>query len=129
VRLTAPEGLTAIGDVALLTTLVAQLLGNAWKFTAGVEAAEVELGFAGDADPTFWVRDNGAGFDPASAGRLFSPFQRMHPAEAFPGIGMGLAIVRRIVHRHGGRVWADAAVGRGATVSWTLPARAVVRTS
>ena len=98
-----------------------RLLGNAWKFSGKVEKPTVEFGsLTIDGEPTYFVRDNGAGFDPAYATRLFSPFQRLHSEDDFAGRGIGLAIVRRIVGRHRGRVWAEGAVGTGATVFFTL---------
>ncbi|WP_187471228.1 CHASE domain-containing protein [Luteimonas viscosa] len=122
-------GLEAGGDVALLRNLLQNLLGNAWKFTGGTEHARIEFGrAAGDgAMPgmvEFFVRDNGAGFDPAYASKLFRPFQRLHGADEFEGHGIGLATVKRIVERHGGTIRAEGAVGRGATFRFTLPARA-----
>jgi signal transduction histidine kinase len=118
-------GLTAAGDRRLLQAVLENLLGNAWKFTrprAG--AARIEVGrLPGVAPPTFFVRDNGAGFDMAYASRLFAPFQRLHRAEAFEGTGIGLATVQRIVERHGGEIWAEAAVDQGATFFFTLPGR------
>ncbi len=115
------DGLQAIGDERLLRIALDCLLGNAWKFSGKVEHATVEFGSRQiDGEETYFVRDNGAGFDPKYATRLFSPFQRLHAEEDFEGRGMGLAIVRRVVGRHGGRVWADSAAGQGATVFFTL---------
>ncbi len=110
-------------DPALAQTLVENLIGNAWKFTGKVATPRIELGATmTDADRhTFFVRDNGAGFDMTFAGKLFAPFQRLHTAGEFPGTGIGLATVQRIVHRHGGRVWAEGKVGAGATFFFTLP--------
>jgi light-regulated signal transduction histidine kinase (bacteriophytochrome) len=114
--------LVANADERLLSILLENLLGNAWKFTAKTAAARVELGATAQGGETrFFVRDNGAGFDPAYAGRLFAPFRRLHTEAQFSGTGIGLATVRRIVDRHGGRVWAEGAVDAGATVYFTLP--------
>ena len=103
-------------------TVLENLLDNAWKFTSGRDDASIEFGTApsGDAAVCCYVRDNGAGFDPAYADKLFQPFQRLHAARDFPGTGTGLASVRQIVERHGGQVWAEGAVGAGATFYFTL---------
>jgi light-regulated signal transduction histidine kinase (bacteriophytochrome) len=115
------EGLRTTGDERLLRTALDHLLGNAWKFSGKVEKPTVEFGSLEiEGEPTYFVRDNGAGFDAAYATKLFSPFQRLHSEQDFAGRGIGLAIVRRIIGRHGGRVWADGAVGKGATVFFTL---------
>jgi signal transduction histidine kinase len=111
------DGLTADADPKLLAIVLQNLLGNAWKFTAKQPAARIEVGR--DADG-FFVRDNGAGFDMQRASKLFGVFQRLHLDTEFPGTGIGLATVRRIVERHGGRVWARGAVGMGATFWFTL---------
>jgi signal transduction histidine kinase len=116
------EGLVAHVDRRLMEVLLENLLANAWKFTARAASPRVELGsFEDDGVRTFYVRDNGAGFDEIYAGRLFIPFQRLHSAAQFPGTGIGLATVKRVVERHGGRVWAEGKVDAGATVYWTLP--------
>jgi PAS domain S-box-containing protein len=119
------DGLEASADPTLTNALIQNLLGNAWKFTSRVETARIEFGATGAASArTFFVKDNGAGFDMKFAQKLFGPFQRLHGADEFPGTGIGLATVQRIVHRHGGRVWADGSVGKGATFYFTLAERA-----
>ncbi len=117
-----PEGMGVLGDAYLLRGLLQDLLGNAWKFTSRRDAARIELGVIqdGSAQPSYFVRDNGAGFDAAFAGKLFKPFQRLHPANEFAGTGIGLATVQRIVRHHGGRVWAEGAVEQGTTIRFTL---------
>lgn len=119
-------GVIVRADGRLLRIAIENLLGNAWKFTGGRPAARIEFGMAHLAgEPTYFIRDNGAGFDMTYAGRLFGPFQRLHRASEFPGTGIGLATVQRIIHRHGGRVWAEGIVGQGATFHFTLgPGRA-----
>jgi signal transduction histidine kinase len=113
--------LRAYGDEHLIRLVLENLLRNAWKFTSKKPAARLELGRIDLPEKAFFVRDNGAGFDPAYGGRLFGVFQRLHSASEFPGVGVGLATVQRIINRHGGRVWADAAVDRGATFYFVLP--------
>ncbi|HEX8978425.1 MAG TPA: PAS domain S-box protein [Parasulfuritortus sp.] len=109
------------GDSHLLQVALENLLGNAWKFTARRASARIEFGVQGDAENrVFFVRDNGAGFDMAYAGKLFGAFQRLHGTAEFPGTGIGLATVKRIIARHGGKVWAEGAVDEGATVYFTL---------
>jgi len=111
------------GDPRLLRNVLENLLGNAWKFTARRASARVEFGCEACADGTaFLVRDDGAGFSMEYAGRLFGAFQRLHRQEEFPGNGVGLATVARVVRRHGGRVWAEAAPEKGATIRFTLAA-------
>jgi signal transduction histidine kinase len=110
----------AEGDPRMLRLVLETLFDNAWKFTGRRMDARVELGIAGDGSGACFVRDNGAGFDMAYADRLFAPFQRLHPEEEFPGTGIGLATVRRIVNRHGGRIWAAGAPGEGAVFHFTL---------
>jgi len=108
-------------DPGLMQIVLQNLLRNAWKFTGRRESAEIEFGcFQRDNVPVVYVRDNGAGFNPQLAERLFKPFQRLHGAGEFPGTGIGLATVRRIVIRHGGEVWAEGQVDKGATFYFTL---------
>jgi PAS domain S-box-containing protein len=119
-RFTVQRPVQVRADHALIRMVMDNLLGNSWKFTSGRDDAHIEFGTAPDDPVCYYVRDNGAGFDPAYAHKLFSPFQRLHPASEFPGTGIGLAVVRLIVERHGGRVWAEGAVGHGATFYFTL---------
>jgi light-regulated signal transduction histidine kinase (bacteriophytochrome) len=115
------EGVVAQGDAHLLRLVLEQLLGNAWKFTAKHGHARIEFGVAErEGGRAFFVRDDGAGFDMASAQKLFGAFQRLHTADEFPGTGIGLAIVQRIIHRHGGQVWAEGAVEQGAVFYCSL---------
>lgn len=115
---TVGDGLRADADESLVQTLLENLLGNAWKFSAHARPARIEFGRT--ADRAFYVRDNGAGFDMAYAQALFSPFRRLHDAGEFPGVGVGLASARRVVQRHGGRIWAESRPGAGATFFFTL---------
>ena len=115
-----PE-LTTLGDQALLRAALQNLLGNAWKFSRKRAHTCIEFGVIREKEPpTYFIRDNGAGFDMAYAGRLFGAFQRLHAMTEFEGTGIGLAIVQRVVHRHGGQVWAESAVDQGATFYFTL---------
>jgi signal transduction histidine kinase len=125
VEFVAPESIVAWGDASLLKVALENLLGNAWKFTARKEGARIEFGAdrkpgPGLSSPVYYVRDNGAGFDQTYADKLFGAFQRLHGQDEFEGTGIGLATVARIVHRHGGRVWAEGKVGEGATFYFTL---------
>ncbi|WP_211467111.1 ATP-binding protein [Collimonas silvisoli] len=116
------DALVVDADSRLLEIILENLLGNAWKFTSKTSSPQVELGSVmKDGQTTFYVKDNGAGFDETYAARLFAPFQRLHSEREFPGTGIGLATVRRIVERHGGRVWAEGKVDQGAAIYWTLP--------
>jgi light-regulated signal transduction histidine kinase (bacteriophytochrome) len=116
------DGLVAEADARLVEIVLENLLGNAWKFTAKTGSPRVELGsLERDGHTTFYVKDNGAGFDQSKAERLFAPFQRLHSVGEFSGTGIGLATVGRIVDRHAGRVWIEGQMEGGATVYWTLP--------
>lgn len=129
VDLLIDPGLRVHGDLRLLDAVVTNLLDNAWKFTRRTPGAVIEVGSTTiEGERAFFVRDNGAGFDMAYAGKLFGAFQRLHTPDQFDGNGIGLATVQRIVHRHGGRVWAEGAIGRGATFYFTIPERARSRT-
>lgn len=125
-RLQVEGGLTAQGDPGLLRQVLDNLLGNAWKFSAGQDRAEIAFGQqTGSAGETvYFVRDNGAGFDMAHAEKLFGAFQRLHSQAEFAGTGIGLATVQRIVARHGGKIWAESAPGLGATFFFTLGTQA-----
>jgi PAS domain S-box-containing protein len=120
-EVTVAQGLSAVADASLMRIVLDNLLRNAWKFTARTAEPRIEVGAVGGADSVFYVRDNGAGFDMRFSARLFGPFQRLHDAREYEGTGIGLAIVRRIVQRHGGEVWAEGVVGNGATFYFTLP--------
>lgn len=125
VQVAVEEGLFVDADPRLLEVVLENLIGNAWKFTARKPVATIEVGSTpsnGDGPPgrAFFVRDDGAGFDMTYAGKLFSPFQRLHGVEEFDGVGIGLATVKRVIGRHGGRIWAEAEPGHGATFYFTL---------
>lgn len=129
VEITVSPMMKAYGDPNLLRLALENLLSNAWKFTRRVSSAQIELGCLEENNRrVYFVRDNGAGFDMRYAYKLFRPFQRLHHIEEYEGVGIGLATVQRIIHRHGGQVWAEGEVNRGATFYFTLeatpPARA-----
>lgn len=115
------KGLEACADARLLKVVIVNLLANAWKFTSHAAHSRIEFGAQpADGETVYFVRDDGAGFDDRYAHKLFGAFQRLHAANEFPGTGIGLATVARIIHRHHGRVWAEGAVGQGATFYFTL---------
>lgn len=123
VDLVVEDGLEATGDPALIEPLLDNLLGNAWKYTSLTENARIVVGRASSNkdEDTIFIRDNGVGFDMADAVHLFQPFHRLKSASQFEGTGIGLATARRLVERHGGRIWAEAKPGEGATFTFTLP--------
>jgi len=117
------ERLLADADAGLIRIVFDNLLGNAWKFTMKTDAPRIDVEAKWDAGAaTFCVRDNGAGFSMEYAESLFRPFQRLHSDTDFPGTGIGLATVHRIIDRHGGRIWAESEIDRGAAFFFTLPA-------
>lgn len=120
IEISIPDGITAEADPSLLTAALEALLQNAWKFTRGREPARIEVGVRPGNPPVYFVADNGIGFDMRYAGKLFAPFQRLHSGQEFEGAGIGLAAAHRIIHRHGGRMWTEAAPDRGATFHFTL---------
>src|SRR5690348_8680409 len=121
VRLHIANGLQARGDRRLLGVALQNLLQNAWKFTARNPDPNIEFGSTQkDGTTVYYVRDNGIGFDMTYVDKLFTPFQRLHVKEQFEGTGIGLATVQRVIKRHGGKVWAEGAVGRGATFYFSL---------
>lgn len=123
VQLCVKKGALAIVDEGLIQVTLANLLQNAWKYTSKANAAKIEFGFADQPQngTVFFVRDNGAGFNPNYADRLFRPFQRLHSQSEFPGTGIGLATAQRIIARHGGKIWAESVVDHGAVFYFTLP--------
>jgi light-regulated signal transduction histidine kinase (bacteriophytochrome) len=121
VQVIIEPGLCAKADERLLHVAMDNLLQNAWKFTGKTACPKIELGKTSNPDPAFFVRDNGAGFDMAYASRLFGVFQRLHTTSEFPGTGVGLATVKRIISRHGGTVWGESKLNEGTTFYFTLP--------
>jgi light-regulated signal transduction histidine kinase (bacteriophytochrome) len=116
------DSIAVHGDAHLLRVAMDNLIGNAWKYSSHKSPSRIEFGSReSEEGPVYFVRDNGAGFDPRSAQRLFQPFQRLHPISEFPGTGIGLATVQRVMQKHGGRIWAEGVVNEGATFSFTLP--------
>ena len=115
------DGVTADGDPTMLRAVIDNLMRNAWKFTGGHPTAKIEFGITRkDGKTVFFVRDDGAGFDMTYADKLFMPFQRLHLSSEFPGLGIGLATVQRIIRRHGGRIWAEGSLEKGAVFYFTL---------
>ncbi len=123
VKVQIEPDMTCKGDPQLLRIALENLLGNAWKFTRDATEPKISIGRVPGQPDTFFISDNGAGFDPEQARKLFVPFRRLHSVSQFPGTGVGLSIVQRIIRRHGGRISAEAAVGQGATFTFTVPAR------
>jgi signal transduction histidine kinase len=116
------EDMKVRGDYSLLMVVMKNLLGNAWKFTSRTNGPSLQVSLKKEEGMVvIRVKDNGAGFDPSLANNLFSPFVRLHSQDVFPGTGVGLTTVRRIIERHGGRIWAEGKVGKGATFSFSLP--------
>jgi light-regulated signal transduction histidine kinase (bacteriophytochrome) len=116
------DGLHARGDARLLSAVFQNLLDNAWKFTLRQAVARIDVGcqFGSGGETVFFVKDNGAGFDMAYANKLFGTFERLHSPGEFPGTGIGLATVKRVIERHGGHIWAESEVNAGATFYFTL---------
>ncbi|HEV2619659.1 MAG TPA: ATP-binding protein, partial [Acidobacteriaceae bacterium] len=114
-------GCHANADKGLMQIVLQNLLRNAWKFTSRTSAPRIEFGCLHQgAEMVYFIRDNGAGFDPQMANRLFKPFERLHAESDFSGTGIGLATVQRVIHRHGGRIWAEGETGKGATFYFTV---------
>jgi light-regulated signal transduction histidine kinase (bacteriophytochrome) len=121
VHIKVQENLLAFGDSSLLRIALENLLSNAWKFTSKQDDASIVFGAERiNGEKVYFVQDNGAGFNMKYGSKLFGAFQRLHQAHEFSGTGIGLATVRRIIHRHGGRIWAESEVGQGARFSFTL---------
>jgi light-regulated signal transduction histidine kinase (bacteriophytochrome) len=120
VEFVVTDGISAEGDASLLTIALEAMLQNSWKFTRGRDPGRIEFGSQASTPAVYFVRDNGVGFDMRYAGKLFNPFQRLHPERQFEGAGIGLAAASRIIRRHGGRIWAEAAPDHGATFHFTL---------
>ncbi len=122
VEMVIGKGAYVIADEGLLFLVLENLLRNAWKYTSRLDRARIEFGFTEQPSGTvYFIRDNGVGFNPRFADRLFRPFQRLHSQSEFPGTGVGLATVQRIISRHGGKIWATGDIDLGAEFSFTLP--------
>jgi PAS domain S-box-containing protein len=121
VEISIEDGINASADQPLMEIVLSNLIGNAWKFTSKISKARIEFGTIEKGGKTvYYVRDNGAGFNFKYATKMFQPFHRLHSDEDFEGTGIGLAIVERVIRRHGGKVWAEGKVGKGASVCFTL---------
>jgi light-regulated signal transduction histidine kinase (bacteriophytochrome) len=116
------DGIHVLGDALLLRSVLENLMGNAWKYTSSHASANIEFGVAmqPDGSEAYFVRDDGAGFDMAYADKLFGVFQRLHSKKEFPGIGIGLATVQRIIHRHNGHVWAESVEDKSTSFYFTV---------
>lgn len=123
VEIKIATGMQAFGDPRLLRIVLDNLLSNAWKYSSKQPAASIEVGIQHGERPVYFVKDNGAGFDMQHVDRLFTPFERLHTQTQFPGTGVGLTTVQRIIHKHGGEIWAQASVDKGATFFFTLAPR------
>ncbi len=122
IRFMVEEGIYVSGDPSLLMVVMKNLLGNAWKYTSYMASPEIYIGTQpNETHTTVFVKDNGAGFNPNQAHNLFTPFVRLHSQDEFPGTGVGLSTVKRIVEKHGGKIWATGEVGKGATFFFTVP--------
>jgi len=127
VQFTVAPGAIVAADLTLMRVVICNLLENAWKFTSHHSCACIEFGIIEtEAELIYFIRDDGAGFDMSYVSKLFGVFQRLHGIDQFPGTGIGLATVQRAVHRHGGRVWAEAAIEQGATIYFTLPSQSLI---
>jgi light-regulated signal transduction histidine kinase (bacteriophytochrome) len=125
VKFKIEDGVFAYGDAGLLRVVMGNIIGNAWKYSARNETTTIEFNMMGhEGKQVYFVRDNGTGFDMAEADRIFHPFHRLHSREEYSGHGIGLAMVQRIIQRHGGRVWAEAKPEEGATFYFSLPEKA-----
>ena len=124
IRLVIQEGIMVRGDGRLLRIVMENLIGNAWKFTSRHPKASIEFGMRQNKEiSVYFIRDDGAGFDMNYVLKLFGAFQRLHTTNEFPGTGIGLATVQRVIHRHGGKVWAEGEIEKGATFYFTIPQR------
>lgn len=122
VEFSVQEGIEVQGDYRLLHIVLENLLGNAWKFTSTHSSAHIEFGLQQQEEiPVYFIHDDGAGFDMKYSQKLFGAFQRLHTVNEFPGTGVGLATVQRVIHKHGGNVWAEGEVEKGSTFYFTIP--------